>query len=294
MRTYRSSTTGIKRRVSREDFESEYEGAKETGVIDDLSIHLHGFTNETLLGYLENPANQLFELIRPNVQLFDQYKAKAVEIDLSHNPQIIEFFKNYKCWDEDWWYIDDTTNSALQGVKVLLEKDGFTFHAARIRQFSKCTTPTANFHIDCPFGIDIDRIQSPTQRAVLQAANFTGYHNFIMTISDNPECTTRYIDHGQFKYSMEEDLNILNLHCKHQTVLNNPNSAVNYNQLCNAYLSQKLANERTLEGTLIPVKPNVLTNVVDYNFHRGPIPDDFKDSKGYVRRTLVHIYCTRS
>lgn len=292
-----TTDTGVKRRperrMSKEEFEQRVNSTNGTlKTQEDLSIFLHGFTNVTLDKFLEDEKNRVFQLISPHIQHFEQYNETPVYIDLSSNTSVIDFLRNYPCLDEDWWYIEDH-DDILNDVKELLQAKGYTLQAARVRHFSKCSTPTANFHIDCPFGIDMNRIKTPAQRAVLQAANFTGFHNFIMTISEDPKCTTRYIDHQQFRYHTEEQLTVLNLHCKHQTVLNNPNSPVNYNQLCINYVNNG--------GALTPIGVNVLTNVVDYNFHRGPIPDDFKTESGNVDtermnnpRTLVHFYCTRN
>lgn len=250
---------------------------------DDLSVFLHGLTHMLL-----PETNPLVGNL--NLNSYDGTE-KVCEIDLKNaqHQNALDFLKTYDCpTSEDWWYIDDDKQN-LQTVKDELRNKGYLFVAARIRRSQTCSTPTSNFHIDCPFGIQIDEITTPAHRAVLQSARFTGYHNFIMTISDNEECTTRFITHNQVKYNIEQNLRHLDLHAKRQAVLNDPRlCSTSYDDICKLYVAN---NPDTLKK--IPV--NRLTNRVDYNFHRGPIPSDFTgNSPPITERTLVHIYCTKA
>ena len=217
------------------------------------------------------------------------YDAEIVNIPI-RDFWVLSNLKNYPAEDNKWTYIDGA-NELLRDVIRSLEQKGYMFKAAQVRHYDNCSTPTPNFHIDCPFGTRMDDINTLEARTLLSEAGFSGFHNFIMTITDVENCTTRYIPHRQVRYDVKWDLRlaILNLHCKYQAMLRNPAMDIGYNNLCQKWEMQH-------PGGLMKVPINTLSNVVDYNFHRGPIKSDFKPEEQINmnrRRTLVHIECTR-
>ena len=267
------STLKRKARTSHEDFETLNASS---GTLQDQTRIVTDQLSALLLANL--PQNSEFrKLLRFKLDAHQQDAVVGIPMPSSWVTKL----KNFR--NSDLWIDFDNDDPVLETPREKLDLNNYELVSARVMYVPNCNTQTRNYHLDAPFGINIDAITNDEQRQIMKNNGFTGYHNFIMCAGNNSKCTTRYIPHYRVSFLPDNKLgdpDALERMCQLAKALFSA-----FNEICENLVTQE-------KVTLQNVPLDMLTNVVDYYVHRGPTSTDLEGTED-TERWLFHACCKK-